>query len=161
MWVFGYKYLMRASHFLNLDSKGRLSIPAKVRAILEEEDEGRVVLTADLDRNLLMYTASQWEITEAKLEKLSSFNQTTRRIKQLYLGYASDCELDSAGRILIPPALRKFAFLDKQVALNRMGSNSKWEIWDLDRWNAQAAENIEFLQGEDLSKIAGLEDLSL
>ena len=53
--------MFRGIYELSLDTKGRLSVPAKLRAILEEESEGLVTLTADLDKNLLIYTTSEWQ----------------------------------------------------------------------------------------------------
>lgn len=138
--------MFRGIYELSLDTKGRLSVPAKLRTILEEESEGLVTLTADLDRNLLIYTASEWQKASAKLEKLSSVEPRARLIKRLYLGHASDCELDSTGRILIPPMLRKYANLDKKVVLTGMGN--KLELWNQEAWEQINSAGIEMLSAE-------------
>lgn len=138
--------MFRGIYELSLDTKGRLSVPAKLRAILEEESEGLVTLTADLDKNLLIYTTSEWQKASSKLERLSSVEPRARFIKRLYLGHASDCELDSTGRILIPPMLRKYANLDKKVVLTGMGN--KLELWNQEAWEQINLAGIEVLSAE-------------
>ncbi|MBR1375823.1 MAG: division/cell wall cluster transcriptional repressor MraZ [Cardiobacteriaceae bacterium] len=144
---------------LQLDSKGRLSVPAKLRAILEEECAGNLVLTADLDKNLLLYTQAEWAKASAKLEKLSSVEKHARTIKRLYLGHASECEMDATGRVLIPPMLRKFAELAKSVVLTGMGN--KLEIWDKDRWESINNAGLEELAQEGFDFGSELEALSI
>lgn len=139
--------MFRGIYELSLDTKGRLSVPAKLRAILEEESEGLVTLTADLDKNLLIYTTSEWQKASSKLERLSSVEPRARFIKRLYLGHASDCELDSTGRILIPPMLRKYANLDKKVVLTGMGN--KLELWNQEAWEQINLAGIEALSAEE------------
>jgi MraZ protein len=66
---------------------------------------------------------------------LSSFNARTRDLQRLLVGNASDVEMDAAGRILVPGPLRKFAGLDKDVAL--VGQGMKFELWDEAKWAEQ------------------------
>ncbi len=150
-----YISMFRGIYEISLDTKGRLSVPAKVRAILQEQPQRQLVLTADLDRNLLIYPLGEWEMAETKLVKLSSTDRRARLIKQLYLAYACECELDSTGRILIPPMLRKFAGLEKKVVLSGMGN--KLELWDRSRWNDMHDQGIEALldEGFDLGEELG------
>ena len=68
---------------------------------------------------------------------LSSFNARTRDLQRLLVGNASDVEMDAAGRILLPGPLRKFAALDKDVAL--VGQGARFELWDEGKW----AEHME------------------
>lgn len=151
--------MFRGIYELSLDTKGRLSVPAKLRTILEEESEGVVTLTADLDKNLLIYTHAEWQKASSKLEKLSSVEPRARFIKRLYLGHASDCELDSTGRILIPPMLRKYANLDKKVVLTGMGN--KLELWDQEAWEQINITGIEALSAEGFDFGSELEALSI
>ncbi|SUO97244.1 division/cell wall cluster transcriptional repressor MraZ [Suttonella ornithocola] len=151
--------MFRGIYEISLDAKGRLSVPSKLRTILEEESDGQVVLTADLDKNLLIYLLSDWQKASAKLEKLSSIETRARNIKRLYLGHACDCELDTTGRILIPPMLRKFAGLDKKVVLTGMGN--KLELWDQQRWDSQNTLAMEMLSAEDFDFGQSLEELSI
>ncbi len=147
--------MFRGIYEISLDAKGRLSVPARLRAILEEETQGQLVITADLDKNLLIYPLAEWEVAEAKLVKLSSTDRRSRLIKQLYLAHACECELDSTGRVLIPPMLRKFAGLEKKVVLTGMGN--KLELWDQTRWDEMHNQGIDELlsEGFDLGEELG------
>ena len=105
-----------------------------------EATGGRVVVMADPSQCLLLYPLPEWEPIEKKLNGLSDFNPRTRSLKQLLVGYAHDMDMDSAGRVLLPPMLRKFADLDKNVVL--VGQGSKIELWNEARWEAQVAQAL-------------------
>jgi MraZ protein len=125
---------------LTLDSKGRLAMPARYREALQLRSSGKLVVTADSASCLLVYAATDWEPIQQRLMSLSSFNARTRDLQQLLVGNASDVELDGAGRILIPGPLRKFAGLDKDVAL--VGQGTRFELWDEAKWAAQMEQSI-------------------
>ena len=106
---------------LVLDAKGRLAIPARHRDALAGDGNGRLVLTADPSRCLLLYPLAAWEPIQARLMALSSFDEKIRGLQRLIVGHADDVEIDAAGRILVPPALRRYANLDKHVVLVGQG----------------------------------------
>jgi MraZ protein len=141
---------------LTLDSKGRLAVPAKFRDLLQVRAGGKLVITADSALCLLVYPAPDWEPIQQKLMGLSSFHPRTRDLQRLLVGNASDVELDGAGRILIPAPLRKFAGLEKDVAL--VGQGTRFELWDEEKWDAQMDKSIA-LNEEGIP--AELEDFSL
>jgi MraZ protein len=132
--------VFRGVTHLALDNKGRLAIPAKHRHALADDGEPKLVLTADPSHCVLVYPLSQWEPIQARLIALSSFNERIRQLQRLLVGHADDVELDSAGRILVPPALRQYASLDKHVVL--VGQGNKFELWDESRWTEQTAQAI-------------------
>ena len=75
-----------------------------------------LVATVDRsDRCLLIYTLPDWEVIEQKLVKLPTLNAATRRLQRLMIGHATELELDSNGRILIPPTLREYAALSRNA----------------------------------------------
>lgn len=117
---------------LNLDSKGRLAVPARYRDALLARCSGHLVLTADSDRCVLIYPLPDWEPIEQKLMALSSFNAQIRELQRRLVGYAEDAQLDATGRILISPALRGYARLEKSVVL--VGQGAKFELWNKDHW---------------------------
>jgi len=125
-----------------LDAKGRLAVPAKHRDALAMNGPGHLVLTADPSRCLLLYPLAAWEPIQARLMSLSSFNDKIRSLQRLLVGYADDVDVDTAGRILVPPALRRYANLDKHVVL--VGQGHKFELWDEAQWQAQTAQTIAF-----------------
>lgn len=121
------------SHAINMDAKGRMAIPTKVRDALSSFSEGRIVMTAHTEeRCLLVYPESQWLEILPKIEALPSFNKVARRAQRLLIGYATPLEMDNIGRILVPPTLREYAGLDKQVML--IGQGKKMELWSEERW---------------------------
>lgn len=134
-------------------------MPAKLRAIFVKESEGKMILTADLERNLLIFTVEEWKKAAGKLESLSTIEPRARAVQRLYLGYACEVSMDSTGRILIPPMLRKFAGLDKQVVLNSM--NNKLELWDQARWEMVSMKAIDMFSDGVLELSAELESLSI
>ena len=107
-----------------MDAKGRIAVPAKCRESLASVCQGRVVLTAHTqDRCVLLYPEPEWEQILPKIEALPSFNKAALRAQRLLIGYATPLELDSAGRLLIPPTLRDYAGLDKNLMLVGLGKN--------------------------------------
>jgi MraZ protein len=128
MWMF------RGVTILNLDAKGRMAMPSKYRERLQQQGNGQLVVTLDMsDPCLLIYPVAEWEDIERKLVRLPSLNKQAMRIKRLLLGHASEVDLDSHGRILLPPALRELVKLDKRIIL--LGQGNKFEVWDEQTWN--------------------------
>jgi MraZ protein len=117
---------------INLDAKGRMSIPAKHRDALAVQCEGRVTLTRHPDGCLLFFPRPVWE---SHREQIAAWPMSAKSWQRIFLGNACDVELDSAGRILISPELRAAVGLTRDVMLLGMGSH--FEIWDA----AKLAEN--------------------
>ncbi len=118
---------------LNLDAKGRMTMPTRYRERLNERCEGRMIVTIDTDeRCLLLYPLPEWENIERKLDALPSFNAQARRVQRLLMGHATDTDMDSNGRLLLPPPLRQYAGMDKHVVL--IGQGKKFELWDATVW---------------------------
>lgn len=127
------------SHNINLDAKGRLTFPTKHRDALAELSAGRLVMTAHTqDRCLLVYPEQEWQVLLPKIEALPSFNVVTQRVQRLLIGYATPLELDSNGRVLVPPTLRQYANLDKKAML--VGLGKKFELWSEDNWLKSVAD---------------------
>ena len=139
--------MFRGVSNLSLDSKGRLAVPARHREALAVRCAGRLVITADSDKCLLLYPLPDWEPIQQKLMALSSLNPRIRDLQRLLVGYAEDIEMDAAGRVLISPALRGFATLTKNVVL--VGQNNKFELWDREKWD-QLHEHSAGFGGTDL-----------
>lgn len=130
---------------LNLDSKGRLAVPARFRDALVARCSGHLVVTADSDRCLLVYPLPDWEPIEQKLMALSSFNAQIRELQRRLVGYAEDVVMDATGRILVPPALRRYAQLDKTVML--VGQGIKFELWNQENWEQRMEQGGGFGPG--------------
>ena len=127
--------MFRGISAVNLDTKGRVAMPTRYRDGLQANDDGRLIVTIDTESPcLLLYPLGEWEVIEAKLQSLPSFNPAARRIQRLLIGHATDVELDGNGRILLPNVLRDYAGLDKKIML--VGQGKKFEIWSESHWQA-------------------------
>jgi len=135
-----------------------MAMPTRYRDRLADRCDGHLVVTVDRDYCLLVYPLPDWEEIERKLVRLPSLNAQARKLQRLMVGYATELDLDSHGRILLPRELREFAGLDKQAIL--IGQGNKFELWDEDRWNVKRDQ---WLQADDESVDlpAELESLSL
>ncbi len=143
------------SHSINMDAKGRIAIPARVRESLQSLCGGRVVLTAHTENRCLhIFPEPQWEELLPKIESLPSFNKVARRTQLLLLGHACPLELDANGRILVPPTLRDYGELDKKLML--VGQGKRLELWSEGRFNAFLEESLE---DEDMPE--GMQTLAL
>jgi len=151
--------MFRGATKITLDAKGRLAFPARYRERLTARCEGQLVCTVDPDYCLLIYPLPDWEEIERKLMRLPSLNRKSRRLQRLMVGYASELELDSHGRILVPRELREFASLERQAIL--FGQGNKFELWDEARWNERRDSWLSGEAEDGLALPAELEQLSL
>jgi MraZ protein len=147
--------MFQGSQELSLDAKGRLAVPARHRDALTPGG-APLVITAHPQRCLLVYPEPAWNPIRDQVLAAPSFDPRTALYKRLLVGYAQ-CETpDAAGRVLISPALRKFAQLGKSVRLVGLGTH--FELWSEAGWQEQDAAMLA-LVGEGLPP--GLETLAL
>jgi MraZ protein len=116
-----------------IDSKNRLAVPAKFRAVLAKG----CVVTKGLDNCLFLYTKKEWEELALKLSKLPISQSNTRAFSRLMLAGAMDVSLDKQGRIILPDYLKQFAALDKKVIIT--GLMNRLEIWEAKAWEKYKA----------------------
>lgn len=135
--------MFKGEHSQKMDTKGRVIVPAKFR----EQLGGELVITRGLDDCLFAYSKEAWGVLEEKLSSLPFADKKVRSFNRFFLAGATDLEADKLGRILMPPALRKFANLDKEVVW--VGVGDRIEIWDIDKWNEQMAL---YLEGDDVEE---------
>ncbi|MEC8382857.1 MAG: division/cell wall cluster transcriptional repressor MraZ [Pseudomonadota bacterium] len=123
----------RGVSLCNVDAKGRFAVPTKYRAVLRDMSMSKCVVTIDTDDDcLLLYPLAVWEEIESKLQALPSLNPRVRRVQRLLIGHASEVDLDSQGRLLLPNILRDHAVVDKKLML--VGQGKKFEIWSESNW---------------------------
>jgi len=136
--------VFRGPSKVTLDAKGRLAIPSRHRERILTRANGALVATVDRDYCLLIYPLPEWEEVERKLVRLPSLNKVARKLQRLMLGYATELEMDSQGRILLPKEHREFAGIERDAIL--IGQGNKFELWDEKRWNERRDE---WLAGDD------------
>ncbi len=126
--------MFRGRYEHTIDSKGRTSIPVKFRDVLNGKDTNGLIVTNEFDGCLVAYPINEWKIVE---EKISSFPDIRKEIKayqRFFISGAVECPIDKQGRILIPPTLRDYAVLTKDVIF--VGMLNKFEIWSRENWKA-------------------------
>jgi MraZ protein len=122
---------------LTLDGKGRITVPSRWRDLLMASVNGQLVVAKNPDGCLALYPLPVWEQFEASVLDLATEDEAWRRF---FIGSATELEIDSASRVLIPPELRSWAGLEREVKF--MGVGSYFELWDLARYDAREAEAI-------------------
>ena len=111
-----------------LDAKGRLVLPAKIKARLPETSGNQVVVMQGMEPCLVLYSSLEYKKTYSRIASLNEFNTEFRHLQRNFFRRVSEIELDSAGRILVPKPLIKYANLEKEVMLVGMGN--RVEIWN-------------------------------
>jgi MraZ protein len=143
---------------LALDAKGRLSIPTRYRAEIEQGCQGNMVFTVHhRGKSLLLYPKHHFQEAERKVNRLSDFDPNEYRIKYLFNSHAMEVEMDGSGRVLVPPVLRDLVGIDKRVALT--GQSNKFEIWNEDIW--QQERDRFFIKDGETGVSEKLKDLHL
>jgi MraZ protein len=151
--------MLRGSHPAKVDDKGRLKLPADFRSKIEEEYGSKFYITASVEVDSIhLYPLPVWEEIERKLMRLPTLNPQVRRLQRLMVGHATDLELDSHGRVLVPPKLREYAGLTRQAML--IGQGSRFELWDETHWNERRESWLQ--AGDETGDLPSeLEQLSL
>ncbi len=122
----------------NLDPKGRLSLPGKFREALNHGGQETLMVTTDFDQCLAAYPKEEWDRIVEKAKALPMTDRHVKDFMRYFIARAMECPLDKQGRILIPPSLREFSKLQRDVIL--LGMDYKIEIWDLKRWKEKEEE---------------------
>lgn len=140
---------LTGEHFLKVDEKGRVFIPAKVREVLKNKGFDYLVLTRSLDNAIFVFFPDAWEELQKKLATLPFANPKARAFKRFILAPATECQLDNQGRILLPQSLREYAGIKNEAIL--IGLSDRMEIWEPGRWKEYCrwtADNISSIAEE-------------
>lgn len=135
-------FAFKGGPVLTLDGKGRITVPARYRDVLMTAVEGRMVVSKNPAGCLSLYPQPVWDRFETDLIALPESRNALRR---LYLGSATEVQIDGSSRVLLPPELREWAGLERDVIF--MGMGNSFELWDKARYAAQEARLLE----QDLS----------
>lgn len=122
-------------HTYSLDSKGRVSIPADFREVLTERYEEKLVLMKHYDCCLVAYPVEEWHKLDEKISALPASDPMVTKYLRNFYSSAKVCELDGQGRVLVPPALKSYAGLSREVII--IGLSNKMEIWDAANWKKE------------------------
>ena len=141
--------MFRGANSINLDSKGRIAIPAKYRSCITESCESHLIITCDpYDNCLLIFTLEHWATTEADLQSLSNSKPLHRRLKRIMLSHATEVDMDGSGRLLIPGVLRERSNLNKEVML--IGHGKTFQLWNESHWHQLVEQDMKVMSSDDL-----------
>lgn len=142
--------MLLGTHTPKLDEKGRVILPAKFRRELADG----VVITRGQERCLYVFSASEFETVHERIRQAPLSNKQARDFLRMFLSAASDETPDSQNRITIPPPLRAYAGLERELVVTGIGAHA--EIWNADAWQAYAAANEDGFSAMEEEVIPGL-----
>ena len=141
--------MFRGLFEISIDGKGRINVPSRFREYLTDNYDDRLVIT-NFKNCLFAYPFVEWAAMEEKFLQMSIFNKKQEAFLTVFMSGAAESALDKQGRILIPPSLRKYAAIGKDVVVT--GRLKRFEIWSKERWVAKleeaSNENFEGMDGD-------------
>lgn len=114
-----------------IDDKGRVSIPSKFREVLSGSFDERLIIT-HFDDCLWAYPVAEWQKIEERIAALPQFKPEVKALQRVFVSAATECPIDKSGRILLPPVLRDYAGITKDLVF--VGMTKRIEIWSGERW---------------------------
>ncbi len=143
--------MFRGVYEHQIDAKGRTSFPVKLRETLAGTHDDRVIITTALDACLHCYPVREWEGVEAALARRNPMEPGVRALLRLYVAPAQEVGVDKLGRILIPPALRAHAGIEKDLVW--AGMVKVIELWSKDGWAQAQAQAREEAGSSDVMRV--------
>ena len=130
-----------------VDAKGRFLLPGGLKKQLPE-GEGRFIIGRGFEKCLTLYPLKSWELIIAKISQLNDFDPKVRQFRRQFLGGATEVELDSANRMLLPHTLKEYASLGKDIVI--AAALDRFEIWDATKYK----QLFEDFSPEEFSNLA-------
>jgi MraZ protein len=130
--------LLTGAFSRSIDEKLRVAIPKRLREVLEGEEQRAMYVAPGTDQSLALYTEEAFARLADRLAQASPTRQDVRTFNRLLYARAQRVELDSQGRVRVPPELAELARLEKEVVL--LGVQDHIELWAADRWKSYLAE---------------------
>lgn len=138
----------------SVDSKGRVAIPAKMRANLRPEADGTFVLTRGFEQCIFLYPLDEWRRKEHEIAELNMYRSESRAFVRIIMMWAEEVSLDSQGRLSLPRPLIEFAGLDGRALI--LGSMDHIEIWSPDRFTQYLDDELDMDYEALTEKVMGI-----
>ena len=130
--------LFMGEYNCKIDSKGRITFPAKLSEQLEGQN---FVITRGLDKCIDLFPMDKWNEKMKKLENIKTTDIKQRTYVRFLLSAATELDFDAQGRINIPQSLKTYSELEKEVVV--IGQNGRMEIWSKSRWDSFMSDSLE------------------
>ena len=131
--------LFTGEYECKLDAKGRLVLPSKIKARLPESAGNQVVVMQGMEPCLVIYSTLEYKKIYSRIASLNEFNPEFRQLQRNFFRRVAEIELDSAGRLLLPKSMIKYAGLEKEMILVGMGN--RVEIWNTSQYEKYLIED--------------------
>jgi MraZ protein len=148
--------MFRGKYEHTMTDKGRISVPARFREVLNEKYGEESLIITNFDRCLIVYPLKEWDEIEKKAAELPQFKQEVISFLRHLIGNADDSPIDGQGRILIPQSLRNHAQIKREVVM--IGMLTKFEIWAKEIWDEEESKKAyeEFKKSREILAAQGL-----
>jgi MraZ protein len=125
-------------HYVTVDQKGRIIIPASFREIISTNYSTKLYITNALfDKCLYLYPLEEWNMLQENIRTKPKYDEAVRFYMRRIIASATEVEIDRQGRILVPAALREDASIEADIAI--VGQTERIEIWNRSEWDAVAS----------------------
>ena len=124
--------MFAGTHQLSVDDKGRIAIPARFRQSLQDQCSSQLYVTLGPNPCLEIYPAPEFQRIATDIQQMED-QLIAEQLKQVFIGFAVESELDRQGRLLVPPMLRKHVRMDGSAVL--MGQITRFDLWPEAEWN--------------------------
>lgn len=131
--------MFAGTHQLSVDDKGRIAIPARFRQALQEQCGAQLYITVGSNPCLEIYPAPEFQRIANDIQNLAD-QSAAEQLKQWFIGFAVESEMDKQGRLLLPPMLRRRAKLDGSAVL--MGQITRFDVWSEAVWNERFGTDV-------------------
>ncbi len=139
--------MFRGSSFHTIDAKGRIIVPARFRDPIKAGGSGTVMVSR-MDNCLVAYALEAWREIESRILSLAEKSDSMRRFRRVFIGGAFECSGDRQERILIPPSLRQYGELEKEIVM--VGVLDHFEIWSRKNWEQENVTMEADMQTEEV-----------
>ena len=139
--------ILRGYSYHTIDPKGRIIVPARFRDSVTASGTNALMISR-MDRCVVAYTLPEWQKIENRILALVEKSETMRRFRRVFIGGSFECPCDRQSRILIPPSLRRYAAIDKEIVM--VGVLDHFEIWSRENWDQENLTMDADMQKEDV-----------
>ncbi len=139
--------MFRGSSFHTIDAKGRIIVPTRFRDAIKAGGSGAVMVSR-MDTCLVSYPLDEWRKIESRILALAEKSDSMRRFRRVFVGGAFECPGDRQERILLPPTLRQYAQLEKEIVM--VGVLDHFEIWSRKNWEQENLDMEADMQTEEV-----------